>query len=270
MEGKRHSWHGILPTAFLAFGVLSALIRMLLITNFKILPNELDQSYYYLKFGGANALFVALVAILCIAALLAAANVKKRCKVQTAYLTRIAKISSLACGIAILPCTALYLINLTEPGALFVVFAILFALLSAARMILPAIGKIKMRTEICAYLGMSVTAFYAVRILCDFVTQTASPLDMSGAYHFLMLIVMMFFWLQETRASLGKPQKQMYLTFGFLSLTLAPIYALPTLVLRLTSGLGTVSQACISVLEIIMCVYIHARLSRAIGDEYEA
>lgn len=254
--------HNVLPTSVALFGLVVALLRTVLVFKLKITSDEADPSYYYLKFGGANALFAALFALGCIAVLLAAFAVADDTDAGSSYLTRITKILSLAAGIMTAACTVLYVFGQSEPNALFIVLLLLMALAVAARMISIPLGKIRVRSEAGAYLGMATAAYYAVRILCDFVGQLASPLDMSGAYHFLMLMILMMFWLQETRISLGKQKKTLYILTGLISLIAVPVYALPTLILHFVDGTGTFSQAAISLADLVMCACICSKLCR--------
>lgn len=259
LTNRRHS---VLPASVAIFGLIAALLRTVLVFKLKITSDEADPSYYYLKFGGANALFAALFALGIIAALLAAFAVADDTDAGSSYLTRITKILSLATGIMTAVCTVLYIFGQAEPNALFIVLLLLTAFAAAARMILIPLCKVRVRSEAGAYLGMATAAYYAVRILCDFVGQLASPLDMSGAYHFLMLMILMMFWLQETRVSLGKQKKALYISTGLISLIAVPVYALPTLILHFVDGAGTFSQAAISLADLVMCACICSKLCR--------
>ncbi len=262
--------HAVLPTSAVFVGLIAAALRTALLLKLKITPYESDPSYYYLKFGGANALFAATLAVACAALLLAAAHVSKNADVQTSYMTAVAKTASVAFGIITAVCTVLYVFGTRDISIAFAAVLLLLALAVCARMIALPLGKIRLRSDVCAYLGMAAAVYYAVRILCDFVGQVASPLDMSGAYHFIMLITLMLFFLQETRVSLSRAKNMQYFAFGLLSLIFVPVYALPASVLYFTNGIGTFSQAVISFSDIVICVYIYARLCRALVKNQDA
>lgn len=268
MQSNLKHRRGILPFAALAFGLTAAILRIILVSNKYILSDDTNTSLYYIKFDGVASLFALIVLIACIAAVLAAISAAKRFDVRGSYMTKNAKMLSMFSGACLIVCTAVYLFTQRSSSVMFAVLTAVFAVIAGARLILLPFGKFRMRSDVCAYMSMAAVVYYAIRILSDFVNQTATPLDMSGAYHFIMLISVMLYWVQETRISICKPQNALFLIFGLISLITVPIYALPAVILRFTHGIGTVSQAVISIYDLASCLYILSRMTRCLAERH--
>jgi len=254
----------LIPLTAMLVGVVLAVIRIFVILG-NAVADDADPSYYYVDANGSALVLAIVTAVLCAIAAVLTFLASKNTDGASSRLTRPASLFAL-CMAPALVLSALSYCYVDGGITVFTALLILTSLLSAVGFGMLSRDILKYKSIAYAVTVLSATAFYLVRILYDFVRQTAAPLDCSGGYHFISLIAVMLFFMHEARCAAKIPQKGLYLVFGTLVLVTLPIFTLPAITVYFTSGYGTVQTVITSICDIIAYGYIAVRLWLSFGS----
>lgn len=121
--------------------------------------------------------------------------------------------------------------------------------------------KLDVRGRTCSVLSLAPVAFLFVRLLNYFFEINSRPNSATSLFHLFSLAALMLFFVCEGKFSVGTGNGGGYVFFGLSSVLLTFVYALPELVLSAFWLVSWQTDTMFSVLELLMCMYVIARLA---------
>ncbi len=114
-----------------------------------------------------------------------------------------------------------------------------------------------------AVLTVFPIAFSALRLLADFIQTSATPLASSGAYHILGLASVLLYFLSEGKSYVSDSNTKTYFLYGYLSVFLLLVYAVPNFILHCFGVFMFDYSAAFSAVDIGIAIYVSARMMTA-------
>jgi hypothetical protein len=239
-----------------------AVYRIYIITN-NIEIDSVESQNYYLFDNAETYIFALLTAVIIAAFILAAVFLSRRLRNCLVFGEPSIIFTSSLSGFLLLGAVFYYIFYYTEDtnGLSFLDMAIIIsAVISAIYLLLNASGKTECNGKAAAWFSLAPIAFFAFRLLNDFIRQSTTHNASSTNYLLLSLIAFLLFFLAESKFRIGTGSITLYIVFGFLSILLSLIYSLPTLILAAFWVFPTNYTMLYSAIDLTLVMYIAARV----------
>ncbi len=253
-------------TALLAcsvMGLLLSVIRVLIISMRGVTSS--DGHTYYLETSAEIILFWAILMLVTAAAAIAALKMAEYIFIAGKKVSTECKIVSLVCAAAFAVASLLGFALGDQTSLLLAVLISLAGIAAAARFALYGLKRIRFKSREFAWLNLALPLFYAMRMLRDFMLQTAAPFNNSGFYSLLAMASLMLFFLLEGEAAIGVKRNGLYVMCGFAAAIFIPVYSIPASLLYFSKGYGILTFAVFSFADIAAWLYVLIRLKAVLS-----
>lgn len=241
--------------------ILSALRTI--IVAYTLEKNDFESNIYYLPDGNiAVGIFTAVAVLFSVFAIFLSLQTGNK-SVVLDHKGGTAP-ASLVLAFLLIGASIVYVASKKNGGAM-MGLVVLFAMLSAIAFLVLGFRSNSPDTpkNVLALLTMLPIAFSAVRLLNDFLSSSATPLASSGAYHILGLSAVLIYFLCEGKSHVGMSNSRTYFAFGYISVFLLLVYAVPNLLLSCFGILKFDCGAGFSAVDIGIAIYISTRMITA-------
>ncbi len=253
----------ILTVSVIATGIVMAIIRILLILA-NIEKDTLDSSVYFLDDNAAVYSFAAVTAVLCILFFVASYFAGRSRGICIFSTSPACSVASVICGFALLGEAVIAFTSFLGPLTKATAFdiALLILTLGSAVYFFYAgfCGQNTNNSSVIASFALLPIAFAIVRILSDFIQQSAIPLASSGAYHIISLLALMMFLLCDGKLRAGYGGAVAFQFFGHCAILLLMIYAIPNLFLHSYWVMDFDHVTAFSVVDACFAIYIAVKI----------
>lgn len=230
--------------------------------NMDINPTAENANYYLLD-NAQTKYYSVLTMIAVIVFFVIALFLGRRMKNEIVFGESSIIFTSSLSGFLLLGCVSYYFLYFDEDSAkisALEICIIITAVLSTVYFIANASKKADSSNKIIAWFSLAPIAFFALRLLNDFIRQSTSPDASSTPYLLLSIIAFLLFFLTEGKFLSGSGNIKLYIFFGFVSILLSLIYSLPVLALTSFWVLPSDYTLLFSAVDLTIALYISAKL----------
>lgn len=252
--------------ALFPIALILAALRILVI-KCNIEQDDVDSAVYFLKDNVFVTVFAVAFVVISVGFAVALALMAKGKKVRLNGISHIETIVSLFSGFFMFgtAIAAVFLI-ISKSVSLEWHSLITLVLLVVSTVYFFYSGsnsKCVCREKLMAVIAVAPILFTASRLLSDFISRSSMPFASSGAYHIVGLCVLTLFFLSEGKMLCGNGNPSLLFLFGVLSVFCLTVYSLPCLVLHGFWMLSFDLTTIFCVVDLVLAVYIGARLWNA-------
>lgn len=247
----------------LLVSLVMAAVRTAIVT-LNMEKNDYENDTYYLLNNTQSDIFTA-AAVLCFLAFICIAVFIGRGK-KAIPDQKNDTVSAASCMLAfvLLGTVIIFVISLvsgSETADIKSFLIVAFSVLSAIAFLLTGLRVCSVGLN--AAMALFPLILTAIRVVCDFLNANAAPFASSGAYHIVSLTLLLLYFLCEGKAFLSRGSAAFYYIYGYSSVLFLLLYSVPNLFLHCFGVFNFDYTAAFSVADIVISVYICARLSSA-------
>lgn len=243
-------------------GIAASIYRIIVIKN-NIEITRSDDFDYYLFDSPATYYFAVLTAGLILLCIITAVYLGKRMNNSLVQSEPSVIFTSSLSGFLLFGAVFYYIFYFSDHKnelSPLVYGIIASAAISAVFFLMNASGRAESNKKAASWLSLAPIAFFAFRLLYDFIRQSTMHNVSSAPYLLLSLVAFLLFFLAEGKFRVGSGNITFYMLYGFLSVLLSLIYALPALALSAFWLLPTNYTMIYSAIDLTIVLYIVSRV----------
>lgn len=260
--------------AVLSASIIMAAIRTV-IFSFYMEKNDIETNVYYLPDNFAVIGFAVLTAVFLAVFAVSALMIGRKRVFALENSRASVSVGSLILAFALIGEAAVYAYSIAvgegvvrSIGLLIITLSVLCAVSFFVNVRISFSAKRSEKTlAILAILPIMLLAF---RLLGDFIRTNTMPLASSGAYHLLGLTAVLLYFLCEGKSHVSRVSAATYYFFGFSSVFLLMVYAVPNIFACCFGNFVFNYYAGFSIVDLAIAVYICCRLSNTVIIEKES
>ena len=250
--------------AVVILSLIMAILRTVIIIN--NMETNYNNSTYYLPDRFLPNAFTAVALVLIPAMFIYASVSNKGFRPVLESNDLLSATASCTLGFILLGCFAVFAKQYVSDFDSLAKYSTAVAVLAALSAVVFLFLGVKPQSgKLSAILGLLPMLFTLARLFSDFLSSTSAPFANSGAYHLMSLCFLLLFFLCENKSHVEMGSASLFFGFGFVSIFLLLVYALPNVVLH-CMGFGVFKfgfASALSVADLVAAFYVAAKLSSA-------